>query len=302
MDHYFVLNALSFPAVDAATATSLLIDAARGMLHVGIDDDRYALYADVTPDLSRFELAPDFSYGDFLNELEHRDERDLQLALLEIEDKSPALDFLTGDELEELARECFYFPDAPYNGSIDIIALAWHLDAALLSIASSDRWLNGQIEFSKYVEGNTNTAPSFLNNVSCRAHGVELGVALRNEGRSLSMRFPACRFSDQFLQWESDLPADLRRRIGAKLSLADAKQYQGGEPLFKTLKDADGMRELRFSAVQGGAVRILFDQLPDGKQAILVGFVKKSDSEGYSEAIPTAKKLLSDMRPRQIAH
>lgn len=239
MDHNFVLNTLSFPAGDAATATSLLIDAARGMLQVGIGDDRYALYADVTPSLSGLVLAPDFSYGDFLNELARRGEEDLQLALLEIEDKSPALDFLTGDELEELARECFYFPDEPYNGSIDIIALAWHIDAALLSIATSDRWLNGQIEFSNFVDGKANTAPSYLNNVSCRTHGVELGTTFRDEGRPLSMRFPACRFSEQFLQWESDLPADLRRRVGAKFALADGKHFQGGEPLFKTLKDAD---------------------------------------------------------------
>lgn len=302
MDHYFVLNALSFPAEDAETATRLLIDAARGMLHVGTDDDRFALYADVTPSLSSFVLAPNFLYGDFMNELGLRGEQDLQLALLEIEDKSPAFEFLTDEDLEELACECYYFPDAPYTGSIDIIALAWHLDAALLSIATSDRWINDQVEFAKYIEGSTNNAPSYLNNISCRAHGERLGATLRDEGQSLSVRFPGCQFSDQFLQWESDLPADLRRRVGAKFAIADAKEFQGGEPLFKTLKDADGIRELRFSAVQGGAVRILFGQLPDGNQAILVGLVKKSDSEGYSEAIPAAKKLLRDMKPRQIAH
>ncbi|WP_199155783.1 type II toxin-antitoxin system RelE/ParE family toxin [Chromobacterium sp. ASV23] len=298
MDHYFVLNKLSFPAGSKEAATGLLIDAARGMLQVGIGDDRYALYADVTASLSQFVLAPGFSYGDFLEELTHKGEQDLQLALLEIEDKSPALDFLTSDEIDKLASECFYFPDAPYDGSVDTIALAWHLDAALLSIATSDRWLNGQIEFLNYVEGKTNTEPSFLNNVSCRAHGVELGTTLRNEGLSLSMRFPECRFSAPFLEWERDLPADLRRRVGAKFALANAKQFQGGEPLFKTLKDAEGMRELRFSAVQGGAVRIIFSQLADRKQAILIGFVKKSDSEGYSEAIPAAKELLNDMRSR----
>ena len=70
---------------------------------------------------------------------------------------------------------------------------------------------------------------------------------------------------------------------------------------FRCNSTADGIRELRFSAVQGGAVRILFGQLPDGKQAILVGFVKKSDSEGYPKAIPTAKELLSEMMPHQIA-
>lgn len=302
MDHRFVLNSLSFPAEDAGTATKLLIDAARGMLHVVMDDDRCALYADVTPSISSFSLAPDFSYGDFLDELGSRGEQDLQLALLEIEDKSPALDFLAGDELEELARECFYFPNTPYSGSIDIIALAWHLDAALLSIPTSDKWINGQVEFAKYVEGNPDTAPSFLSNISCCAHGIALGAALRDEGVSLSVRFPECRFSDQFLQWEGGLPTDLRRRVGAKLSLADAKEFKGGEPLFKPLKDAKGMRELRFSAVQGGAVRIIFDQLPDGKQAILVGFVKKSNSEGYAEAISTAEKLLREMKLPQIAH
>lgn len=302
MDHIFVLNTLSFPAGDAATATGLLIDAMRGMLHVGTNDDRYALYADVTPSLSGFEVAPGFSYSDFLDELERQGEQDLQVALLEIGDKSPALEFLTGDEITDLANECYYFPDTPYSGSIDIIALAWHLDAILLSIATSDTWRSDQVEFAKYVEGITNAAPSYLNNVSCRAHGVKLGEALRGEVQSLAERFPACRFSDPFLEWEKGLSGDLRRRVGAKLALADAKQFQGGEPLFDTLKDADGIREMRFSAVQGGAVRILFSPLSGGQQAILVGFVKKSNNEGYPEAIPTAKKLLNAMEQSQVRH
>lgn len=295
MDHIFVLNTLSFPATDAANATDLFIDAARGMLHVGANDDRYALYADVTPSLSGFILAPDFSYNDFLDELGRQGEQDLLVALLEISDKSPALDFLTDNEIDELARDCYYFPGDPYNGSIDMIALAWQLDAILLSIATADRWRNNQVEFAKYVEGSPATDTSFLNNVSCLAHGKKLGEVFSGKERSLIEQFPACRFSEPFLQWERELPADLRRRVSAKFALANARQFQGGEPLFKTLNDADGIREMRFSAVQGGAVRILLSRLPNDRQAILVGFVKKSNSEGYSEAIPTARDLLNEM-------
>lgn len=295
MDHIFVLNLLSFPAQDAASATELLTDAARGMLWVGKENDRYALYADLEAPLSEFALAPDFSYQEFLDYLGSNGEQDLQLALWEIVDKSPALDYLTSDEIDELAGDSYYFPDAPYAGSIDTIALAWHLDATLLSIATSGRWRNSHVEFVKYVEGSANTAPSYLNNVSCLAHGAELHTLLWSEDQSLSVRFPECRFTEPFLQWEEELPKDLRRRVGAKLALAEARQFQGGEPLFKTLNDADGIREMRFSAVQGGAVRILLSQRPDGHQAILIGFIKKRNREGYEQAIKAAKDLLDRM-------
>lgn len=296
MEHYFVLNTLSFPAEDAKTAKKLLTNAVYGMLKVGIDNDRYALFSDTPPSLSKFELAPQYSYADFLDELKAEEELDLHSALLEIEDKSPALEFLEEDVFTKIANESFYFPETPYTGSIDIIALAWHLDAALLSIASSEKWQKNQIEFSIYSNEKLYVAPSFLNNISCIEHGIELGKNLRDEGRSLEDRFSSCKFSEQFLQWECDLPADLRRRIGAKFVLADAKNFQGGEPLFKTLTDAEGIRELRFSAVQGGAVRILFNLLASGKPAILTGFVKKSDDEGYKEAISAAKDILSAIK------
>ena len=88
---------------------------------------------------------------------------------------------------------------------------------------------------------------------------------------------------------------DLKARIYDKLLLADMKKFQGGKPLFDTLNDADGLREMRFSAVQGGAVRILFGALSGQKYGILVGFIKKSDDEGYTSAIKLAKKELAYM-------
>ncbi len=39
-----------------------------------------------------------------------------------------------------------------------------------------------------------------------------------------------------------------RHRVIEKLRLSSDKDFQGGKPLFETLTDGDGLREIRFSA------------------------------------------------------
>ena len=60
--------------------------------------------------------------------------------------------------------------------------------------------------------------------------------------------------------------------------------------MFKTLINADGIREIRFDAYPGGAIRILFKKIGE-KQAILTGFIKKRRDEGYKQDIAVAKEL-----------
>jgi hypothetical protein len=64
--------------------------------------------------------------------------------------------------------------------------------------------------------------------------------------------------------------------------------------LFDNLENADGLREIRISAYPGGAIRILFKALANSRQAILVGFIKKNDNEGYSVNIDKANELLAE--------
>lgn len=72
-----------------------------------------------------------------------------------------------------------------------------------------------------------------------------------------------------FREWYNQLDANNRHRVYKKIQLAAQRRFAGGEPLFKNLENGEGMRELRFSAYPGGAIRILFVDLSDGGKAIL---------------------------------
>ncbi len=293
MEHNFVFNKLSLPAANRNDAYTLLLGSVKGILAVGSDDDRFAIYSD---DLHDCPIAPDYYYRDFISQLGERHEVDLQLALLEIDDKTPMLDSLSDDLVDEIASSAFFFPNEAYTGSIDILAFAWYLDATLLSIATTDKWRGNEIEFAKFSEGQPSTGSSYLRNISCEEHGNLIRQQYRFEAESpLEELFPRCLFTQDFLGWVHQLPKDVFNRVVNKVALADAKQFQGGEPLFNTLHNADGIREIRFSAVQGGAVRILFRVLSGNRAAILFGFIKKSDNEGYDEAINSARANLNQM-------
>jgi hypothetical protein len=294
MNHNFVFNTLSLPAENSDSAYTLLFDSAKGMLAVGSGNDRFALYSD---DLLDRPVAPDYYYRDFIVQLEEHHEVDLQLALLEIEDKTPMLDFLSEELFDEIASSSFYFPNEAYTGSIDVLATAWFLDATLLSIATKNKWLENEIEFAKYSSDKPSTGSSYLRNISCENHGYLIKQQYQfDPDLPLTELFPNCEFSHEFSTWINQLPSDLFKHVVNKIKLAYSKEFQGGEPLFKTLHNSNGIREIRFNAVQGGAVRILFKVLSASHSAILFGFIKKSKREGYKEAIDAAIKILDGLR------
>lgn len=293
MEHNFVFNTLSFPATSKEDAYRLLVDSAKGMLAIRSDKDRIAMYSD---DHNNCPVGPDYYYRDFILQLGEHHEVDLQLSLMEIDDKTPMLDFLPEELFNEIASSTFYFPNEAYDGSVDVLAMAWHLDATLLSIATADKWRENEVEFAKFIEGQPSTGSSYLRNISCEEHGNTIRQQYLDAAETpIEELFPRCLFSQDFLAWVRQLSKDVLNRVLNKITLADAKQFQGGEPLFNTLHNADGIREIRFSAVQGGAVRILFRVLSGNRSAILFGFIKKSDNEGYDEAIESAKTNLNRM-------
>lgn len=291
MEHNFVFNTLSFPAISKEDAYELLLDSVKGMLAVRSSKDRIAMYSD---DRNNCPVGPDYYYHDFITQLGEHHEVDLQLTLMEIDDKTPMLDFLPEELFNEIASSIFYFPSEAYSGSIDILAMAWHLEATLLSIATTDKWRKNEVEFAEFNEGQPPAGSSYLPNISCEEHGNLIRQQYQFEAEiPLVDLFQQCLFSQDFLGWVHQLPKDVLNRVVNKIALADAKQFQGGKPLFDTLNNADGIREIRFSAVQGGAIRILFRVLSGNRTAILYGFIKKSNSEGYDEAIESARTNLN---------
>lgn len=293
MEHAVCLNTLSLPADNKASAYNLMLEACYGMLELNTGNDRFALYFDdMNKGIYECLLADNYTYNDFLNELEANQLIDLLMVLEEADDKSPALEHLSLEAFDDLASFAFYLPDAGFNDIMDILGITWLVNGVLLSLLTHERWKNTKIAIARWDNAKNREDRYFINNIS----GVKNGVEIRNEINSLSELTldgvcSQCVYTGVFRDWFNELDENNRHRVFTKIQLAAQKQFSGGYPLFKTLESGGGIRELRFSAYPGGAIRILFGVLPDNARAILLGFIKKSDKEGYAENMARARVL-----------
>lgn len=290
MDHLVCLNDNSFPANDIEHAYSLFTEAIYGLLELNTGNDRFILYVDRYDALRDFAISADFTFSDYLQELTARNEIDLLSFLTELEDKCPILDHLNEEVFDQASRYSFYIPDHPAPKNPDILSIAYFLDAILLSIDTSQQWQAHTIDIDRTSNGMYLNEQLALYNISNTEHGIyhfNRLTELKIEDSS-----DKCIFSEEFKSWFTQQSHENKARIYQKLELAHKKDFNGGEPLFSNLIDAFGMREIRFSAYPGGAIRILFKAAGDAQQAILVGFIKKSNTEGYVQNISEAKDIL----------
>lgn len=293
MDHSFILNTYSLPASSQSVAYDLFYDSAKGLLAIRSNMDRCVIYYD-GDSLQDSTLAESYTFKDFIRELGQKGEADLQLFLLEAGDKMPALEHLSDEDFDEVSNCAFYFPDDGYTGSVDIIGLSWFLDATLWSIPTSERWNSVFVKVARYDQ--STHEPDFLElrNISKKEHGEQLKLLFEDLAvADFNDIIENCRFTAEFKEWAEQLNVGNKKRLSEKLALASRKNFEGGEPMFKTLED--GFREIRFSAYDGGAIRVLFKRIDHDYWAILVGFIKKNNTEGYDAAIPKAKQLFTSL-------
>jgi len=288
MEHQIVINTNSFPANSAAEANSYFEDALQGVLSLNTGVDRFTFYLDSNNiTLPDFILSDGFTYENFV---QNTTDQDLKLFLLEVVDKSPAIDTLDEDQLEGIASDVFYIPGYPIFNAHDVFSYAWVLSGTLLSIPTCEIWAKRRLHISRAAsDGQFRDENLWLNNIANASHGTELYEQFCNYNLP-----EVCKnhyVTDHLTDWYSSLTQENKRRALDKLSLACERGFAGGEPLFKTLSDAEGIREVRFDAYPGGTIRVLFKAITDGKQALLVAFTKKSKSSGYDAAIERAKNL-----------
>lgn len=295
MNHLICLNTNSFPAESSEDAYSFFNDALQGMLRLGGDNDRFTMYLDAETSLNEFFLAENYSYSDFSDQLKLENEHDLALFLLELDDKSPAFDYIDDDDLEDMAKYSFYMPNCqlPENG--EVFNLAYFLSATLLSINTSEKWNSLRLDIARIDESGRYIDETLtLNNIACIEHGNTLFDEFNNV--DIDSICDSCVVTELFIAWYRNLTFENQYKVINKYTLAIQRQFEGGEPLFKTLDN--GMREIRFSAYSGGAIRILFKAFSVGgrrKQAILLGFIKKNNNEGYARNIPKAHDLFNEI-------
>jgi hypothetical protein len=297
VDISLCLNPNSFPAASAEQAYQLFEDSWQGVLALYQSGDRYLLYLDTlsNDNLYDFCLAESFTYDDFLNRLMMRGERDLYSFLTQLEDKSPALDHLDAETLDDIASYSFYMPDHPVPKHADTFSLAYFLDAILLSINTTPQWANHQVTIARVADdGRYIDEKLALHHIATRTHGQQLFQQFSQD--DIKAVCAHAVMTAEFVTWYQALIAENKRRVLDKCKLACERHFQGAKPLFDSLTNSDGIREIRFSAYSGGAIRILFKAMSDTKHAILLGFIKKSNSEGYDENIPKAEKLFRELQ------
>jgi hypothetical protein len=291
MDYTFCINNGSFTATHPETAYNLFNASISEVLKLHSKDaTHFRIIYDSTAESSYLSIALSDTYRirDFLSDLATRGYRDRCELLLEMFDKSPAIASLSTEEFDELASAGFYFEEDGYTKSNDTLAIAWFFEAILLSLNTAERWSKSEIRFAKFVE--TGVVETFsLPNISALGHATELNKHDVDESLdALAPLLPKCVFSPAFSEWYATLDLANQRRLAAKLKLAHERDFNGGTPLFDTLSNADGMRELRVPFFPGGAMRVLFGSVTGGKFGILAGFVKKADNEGYKTNIAKA--------------
>ena len=295
MDHIICVNKNSFPAENKDTGIALFNEALQGVLQLQKGQDRFLFYLDSNNgDLSDFLIAPELCYEDFIDECE---DQDLALFLAEVEDKSPALDYLTDEQIEEMASYEFYIHDQPMDAYPDVYGLAWEVTGYLLSLDKDGRWSNSEIPVSRIdATGRYVDDIFYLKNIANEDHGVEHASELFTDNISLSEISHPHLVSDILSSWFIEQTEENKLRIVSKVRLACSRNFQGSKPLFETLTNGNGLREIRIPAYAGGAIRILFKQHHESIYALLVGFIKFSNSEGYSQAMRTANQKYLEMR------
>ena len=291
MDLPICINSNSFPASSHQQGDELMLAALQGVLQLVEGNERVLFYYDSNEQpLLDLQLAQNYTYEDFR---ESCNDVDLQAFLYEVEDKSPALDALTDAQFEEIAEYDLYIPDQPLDSHRDVYALAWILNGYLLSLATDERWSKPEVQATQQGEqGQYKDEFVTLKNISCINHGQYFFAA--NAKIDFAEVISPHSMSNELQEWISQQSKENQQIILNKLKLAVARSFQGGGPLFKSLITSGSLREIRFSAFSGGAIRILFSHYYDTNYLLLNGFIKHDDNEGYKQNIALAEEILTN--------
>ena len=163
----------------------------------------------------------------------------------------------------------------------------------MLSILTDDKWDDHKVKIARTIDGEFLDEELWLNNIARVEHGQVIADLFSSI--DLDAICGEHFVTDYFKEWFGELTKENKRKVVDKLVLSCGLNFEGGKPLFDSLKNAKGVREMRLSAYSGGAIRILFKALGGGKQAVLTGFIKKDDAEGYNQEIKKANELHSEI-------
>lgn len=291
MHHRFIWNTASFAGASDDSILSQLAEAFEGILQIPAAGEIASLYFEGDKKLLQRQISEGYVLSDFIDHLVNTGRQEFAMIILDLDDKADAISSLPDDVVSEMASTSYYFSHLAYEGSSDTLALLAALDGILFSVGTIDPWCEYAIQFSTYPPPDPYSA-SIAYSVCDKRTSTLVSQALAPPSATLTLDqlLPNCQFTEAFQSWIQSITEENFSMLKKKLLLAHERAFMGGKPLFDTLNDADGMREVRMSAHGGGAIRVLFGAIPGGRQALLRGFIKKSDNEGYVENISAGIK------------
>ncbi len=265
-------------------AYALLYDSFQGALYLNKNgDDTYVLYYEQAS-LGDCLVGKDYTFYDFKTDLLENHERDFYLFLSQIEDRSPYIDFISNEHIDELDKWTVYFPTRPYEGDYMIICLAWSLQGFVISLNTDPFWNHGHLKFAFTEDHCTPVEFDSVKNIASVRHGVLHRAPVLETWEAIC---PDAILCDSFLQWEESRIEQHRVVIREKIQMACTRNFDLKRPLVDTLTNSkfSNLKELRV----GGQLRIFFARLPDRRTAILGGLFKQGKERDYLEPVRKAE-------------
>ncbi|GHV96219.1 hypothetical protein AGMMS50293_25390 [Spirochaetia bacterium] len=290
MNYEFCLNPLSLPAAAKDDANTFLTEIFRGIAGLPLAESVVTLYSEKK--LDETEVSSGWTYYDFKSSLINTNEIDLAGFVLELEDKSPFLEFVTDEEFLKLADyDLRLFETTPLNGSeSDIIRFACLHEAILISFPTADIWKKDSLPVAI-----TNISTREVDEISLLNifnTSVEHIIPQDNWKDGLSANII---FAEEFDAWFSSLQQKNQIHMANLIGRADKMNFAGTDKQTKLILGSSmAIREWRGGCPMGGSGRIrFFYKSTAGKIYILCGFIKTNND--YEAEIRVAEGILSKL-------
>ncbi len=158
MNDIFFLNDCSLPAPDKVLAEKYMTSIFHGIINL-TENSYPALLCDY--DLNKIYLSSNYSYSDYCTTIAQSD-TDFAEFILNVEEKSPLIDFIDDIDLNEIVNNKVYIHEVPYEDSC--IKYSCIHDTILLSFPTSVFWESNYIPY-KVLSQNKKQQQGQLKNI-----------------------------------------------------------------------------------------------------------------------------------------
>jgi hypothetical protein len=259
-----------FPANSSDTGNTYLNSIFKGLASLCSPDNKIVLYAD--KELKGTKISTNYTFQDYQQYLLTIDDRDLAVFVFEIDDKSPFLDKIPDENIDELLNYSVKLFDYPLvDSGSDILKYACLQGHILISLPTNTCW-------------ESNSIPMILINTKNRGdiENVDLLNIFNSDISQLIIRtdwrkeFEDIVFADEFNQWYNDLTEKNKVHVTNLIKRAYSLNFKGTIEQTKKLDDSKKkVWEWRGGSPQfgKGRIRILYKSQSD-KHFVLCGFIK----------------------------